>query len=119
LAAGLEEAPAETSRTWRKRARHSVDAGGLVAAFKTLFATGGTVKVAASKAAKFKPSKALKDGLNATAAKKKTAKAAPAKKAAAAKAAPATKAAPAKKPAAKPAKATAAKKSAKSTKKSA
>jgi DNA-binding protein HU-beta len=79
--------------------------------------TGGTVKVAASKVAKFKPSKALKNGLNAKPAKKKTAaKAAPATKVAAAKTAPATKAAPAKQAAAKPAKASATRKSATATK---
>src|SRR5919202_3832611 len=48
--------------------------------------TGGTVKVAASKVAKFKPSKALKEGPNAKPGKKKAAaKTASAKKAAAAK----------------------------------
>jgi RNA polymerase sigma factor (sigma-70 family) len=51
LAAGLEEAPpVEERRAWGKRARHGLDAGGLIAALKTLLATGATAKVAATAA---------------------------------------------------------------------
>jgi RNA polymerase sigma-70 factor (ECF subfamily) len=45
LAAGLEKTD---DGGWRKRARHGVDAGGVLAALKSIFATGTTVKVAAT-----------------------------------------------------------------------
>ena len=48
LAAGLEKTD---DGGWRKRARHGVDAGGVLAALKSIFATGTTVKVAATVAA--------------------------------------------------------------------
>jgi len=46
LATGLEVEPEQ--RTWRKRARHGLDAGGLVAALKALLTGGTAVKVAAT-----------------------------------------------------------------------
>ena len=49
LAAGLREPAQEND--WRKRARHGVDAGGVLAALKGLFATATTAKVAATVAA--------------------------------------------------------------------
>jgi RNA polymerase sigma factor (sigma-70 family) len=49
LAAGLEDEPAERSR-WGRRARHGVDAGGVLAAAKALLG-GGAAKVALTAAA--------------------------------------------------------------------
>jgi RNA polymerase sigma factor (sigma-70 family) len=50
LAAGLAEAPPE-ERTWRARARYSIDAGGIATAFKAVLGGGSAIKAAATIAA--------------------------------------------------------------------
>jgi RNA polymerase sigma factor (sigma-70 family) len=60
LAAGLEVKPERPS--WRLRARHGVDAGGLLAALKALFTGGTAVKVAATVALATTAAVAVSDG---------------------------------------------------------
>jgi len=48
LAAGLEEAPPDRDRSFRKRARHGADAGAVAIALKALLAGGTAAKVAAT-----------------------------------------------------------------------
>jgi RNA polymerase sigma factor (sigma-70 family) len=60
LAAGLEVEPERQS--WRRRARHGVDAGGLLAALKVLFTGGTALKVAATVAVATTAAVAVSDG---------------------------------------------------------
>ena len=60
LAAGLDVEPERPS--WRRRARHGVDAGGLLAALKTLFTGGTALKIAATVAVATTAAVTVSDG---------------------------------------------------------
>jgi RNA polymerase sigma factor (sigma-70 family) len=60
LAAGLEVEPERS--TWRRRARHGVDAGGVLAALKALFTGSAALKVAATVAVATTAAVTVSDG---------------------------------------------------------